>query len=569
MSISKECKITNSTSNAALGILPTTTQTKTSDSLINAYNQSIEILTLKNGEKIIDATNEGIVTLNQTYTDPSTGSATYSMIYNVLISTSSWFYPISSKIVEMANNSYPDQTVDSANETAITEAANFFQTISVYPTSKLAKDFQKAMQSGIATAKKEADGSSGSSQNIVKVLNDAVNAFFQGTKNYKHVTMSDFMAIETYYKKFPFVWSNYSKTITYYLYSSDGTTKQFIGTITLTKPTQISVTSANGGYTCTFSPAKDPNDLKSVAVDTTSNKSLTYVNGLFVDDVTKDVPGIAVKGIFQLRNLFSNDPKDVTVIPVLTGTINGITCLGRDQSQTTKDNPKSFKQIIDLILEIGAGIVFIPATIVLIRTYYLWCRDRNAPTTRQELDALEGRLNNRLFNEVDYLYDAITDGRISPPASIDDGLSSLSSSQDLFMRASSLRDLSASQSLYEGRLRVLDRYASSFSSEQGVEMQELGTRLSRLSGDIGFDVPPPSLRDLGSLTSSFSSLSTDLSDFTTSVSTDVSSRDLRDLEDMASETSSIVSDVATAVTNDSEISRESNPDSENILPPED
>ncbi|WP_109302491.1 hypothetical protein [Aquimarina sp. AU474] len=564
--ISKDCKITNSTDANAKIILPTTAQTNTSESLVEAYNQSIEILALKNGGQIINKGNDGTVTLDQTYTDPSTGQSTYSTIYNLLISTSDWFYPIANNIVEVANNSYPDQTVNSTNQTAMTEASSFYQTISVYPTSKLATDFEKAMKSGISSAQAQANGNPGSSQNIAQTLNDAVNTFFQSTKNYRHVTMSDFMAIDTYYKKFPFVWSKYSKAVTYYLYSSDGKTKQFIGTITLNKPSQINIASNNGGYTCTFSPAKNPNDLKSVDVDTTDTKALTYLNGIFVDDVNKDIPGIAVKGIFQLRNLFSNDPKDVEVIPVLTGTINGITCLGRDESQTTKDNPKSFKQIIDLILEIGAGIVFIPATIVLIRTYYLWIRDRNVPTTRQELDALEGRLNNQLNDELNDLYADLTAGRMSPPSSISDGLSSLSSSQDSLMSVSSLRDLSSSQSILADRLGVLDRYASSFSSEQSIEMQELGTRLSDLSAEVNFDSPPPSLSDLSSLTSSFGSLSIDISDLTSSVSSGISEHDLRSLDDMRSETSSIISDVSASVKDDSELSEDSDPESDGIFP---
>jgi hypothetical protein len=223
-----------------------------------------------------------------------------------------------------------------------------------------------------------------------------MDSFFKGTDQYKDVTLADIVAVDNYYNSFPCVWAQYKDSITYYLYGSDGTTAVFTGTLSLIKPGAVDITKPNGGYTCSFAPAVNPADTSKTNVDATKSVSLTYSGGMFLDDVTVDIPAIGLKGSFQLERHFTDDPDDNAVIAVIAGTVNGINCIGFDIAQPappqtttpltaaptvvtsspaakywdTLIHPKSQQDAIISILTLVGAILLIPATAFAIYGIY-------------------------------------------------------------------------------------------------------------------------------------------------------------------------------------------------------
>jgi hypothetical protein len=150
----------------------------------------------------------------------------------------------------------------------------------------LATDYQAAMSGTITSASSQANGSANSTANTSDTITQNVNAFFQGTKQFQNVTLASVVAIESYYDKFPFIWAQYKST-TYYLYSSDSQTTSFVGQLALIQPATLDLTLPNGGYTCTFTPAKDPSNLNSVDVNPSQAMTLTSSRGVVVKEVSR------------------------------------------------------------------------------------------------------------------------------------------------------------------------------------------------------------------------------------------------------------------------------------------
>src|SRR5262249_24800119 len=141
---------------------------------------------------------------------------------------------------------YDDVTLPAlTTPTAMDQTVSFYQSISAYPDSTLASNYATAM-----------DNLSKSQEDNVDVngAEKAVADFFANTISYKKVTMSTIVALEGYYNRLPFVWAGYADTATYYLYSSDGTTTNFVGALSMSKSGAIDITQPNGGYNISFSP---------------------------------------------------------------------------------------------------------------------------------------------------------------------------------------------------------------------------------------------------------------------------------------------------------------------------
>ena len=202
--------------------------------------------------------------------------------------------------------------------------------LSFFPISNRLHDH--AIQAKNA-ASANADGSPGSAKAVADAIENTMDTFFKGTDQYKNVTLADLVVVDNYYNNFPCVWAQYKDSIIYYLYGTDGTKAVFAGTLSLNKTGEVDITQPNGGYTCSFAPAVNPADTSKTDVDASKSVNLTYSSGLFLDDVTVDTPDIGLKGNFQLEKLFTNDPDNNTVIVVLTGIVNGMTCIGFDMPQ--------------------------------------------------------------------------------------------------------------------------------------------------------------------------------------------------------------------------------------------
>src|ERR1700678_1451289 len=369
----KEIKVTNNSGTSIVIMLPTTSTQTTDANGTMVYGQSLEVLTAVDGTTAVANNATETFVLDQTYTDPDTGDQDYSTIYDLLPSTANWYAPVANIGVMQSFTipaSYPAQTVTAAGAAAFQNAGTFVQTISAYPSSGLATSYQQALGQATTNASGQANGSAGSSGAVAGSISDATNAFFAGTKTFQNVTLEAVVAVQSYYASFPFVWAEFAaSTTTYYLYSSNGTATSFVGTLSLTPPKTVNIAVANGGYTCTFTPASNGSHTTTVNVDSSAAKSVTYTNGLFVDNVDSDIPQVAIKGTFQIKSTFTGKSTDTQIITVLTGTVDNATCIGFDSpqlSQNTSDSfwdtlfhPKNSAQIFQSIMQIGGAVMLL------------------------------------------------------------------------------------------------------------------------------------------------------------------------------------------------------------------
>jgi hypothetical protein len=156
----------------------------------------------------------------------------------LIISDSNWLYPLAQLSVMQSIIGPPwfdPQTVNATDLAAMTQAFDFYKTIAAYPDSTLTMEYVNVLQQA---------QSNGSTQSDIE---NAVDAFFKGTSSYKDVTLADIMAIEHYYDNFPCVWTQYQDSITYYLYGRQGTTINFVGTLSMNKAGAVDVTRPNSG----------------------------------------------------------------------------------------------------------------------------------------------------------------------------------------------------------------------------------------------------------------------------------------------------------------------------------
>src|SRR5262249_44128845 len=153
-------------------------------------------------------------------------------------------------------------------------------------------------------ASAKADGGPDSAKAVADAIENAIDSFFRGTDQYKNVTLADVIAVDNYYNNFPCVWAQYQDSMTYYLYGADDVKAVFAGTLALNKSGAVDITKPNSGYTCSFVPAVNPSDTTKTDVDTIKTVTLTYSDGVFLDDVNVSSPAIGLKGNFLLKRLF-------------------------------------------------------------------------------------------------------------------------------------------------------------------------------------------------------------------------------------------------------------------------
>lgn len=397
---SKQCTVVNNTTSPVVTIIPTYSSTSDGEGTM-VYNQNLEVLNVSSGGSVIPANGSGIVTLNQYYTD-SSGQQQYSILYEFLISSAKWYNPYANLAVMQSFTVpaiYPSQTLTTDMQSAMQNTAQFVQAIAAYPTSKLATGYAAAVNSANTSGNGAADGSPDSGKNVATSMNDAVDNYLKSTKQYSNVTFANITCLQKYYNNFPFVWGNYQTTsVTYYLYSTNATAVIFVGTLTVQNPATIDLTKVNGGTTCTFAPASKPEDTSSTATDSSKAKILTYADGLFVDDVSLDIPNIALRGTFQVKSTFTQSSTDTQIIVVITGTVSGNTCVGFDQSQKSgsSDGPwwKMFfdfsttQKAIQSILAIGGALMTLEFFGSKIASAIKWCYEKytgKKPVTLEDL----------------------------------------------------------------------------------------------------------------------------------------------------------------------------------------
>ncbi|WP_109302492.1 hypothetical protein [Aquimarina sp. AU474] len=414
---SKNCSVTNNSSQDVVVVLPIAGQTPGPDNSATVVKGlDLEVLNTTDGTAIIAKDKSASVVLDMMYKDSDTGEEKWSSIYDLIISSSSWYMPVANHSASAILGPFEPVTASSDDETAMQQAATFYQTIIAYPNSKLASDYVAAMKQSQTDASSKADGSSGSSQNVADSLSDSVQKFFEGTKEFKKVTLPVLVAMEDYYRDFSFVWSQYKST-TYNIYKSNG---DQLGKVTFTKPDTIDVTKDNGGYTITYTSS-----------DEKTTKNLIYSDSLFVDDVNSDTPSIALKGTFQLKGVV-NATSDATMITMLTGVIGADTCLGVDFEikKDSKGNPAWYKtDAFQEFMAIGGLAMFAMLALGPIKWIYGKCFGKKAPTTEEQFKKMQDDIKASLKEEIDTAVKKISDGKGEVPDNPADALEEMGASK--------------------------------------------------------------------------------------------------------------------------------------------
>jgi len=439
---------------------------------------------------------------------------------------------------------------------ALANAGLFYQTISAYPTSALAKNFQQAMSDTNDAATNAADGSANSSQNVSDAITKNANAFFQSTKSFQNVTLAGLVAMENYYQSFPFVWAEFGNT-TYYLYSSDGKTTSFVGTISLQKPTTLDLTQQNGGYSCVFKPAVNPSDTTTVNVDGSKATSLTYGNGLFVDNANADVPQIAVKGTFQIKRLFTQKTTDTQIIPVLTGSVYGSTCIGFDAPQKSNDSqdsafwnslfhPKNSAEIFKSVMTIGGAVMMLFFFGQIALGIYRWARGLGAakePTTADLLKKQSDALEKAFQDKLDEAVKKISDGRQKAPENPDKANNEISESRDAVVDNGNAARLNEGLKSEASSLKELAEYESSMNGDQVVKLESAAESVRESSKALN-EASPDTLHEVvGTQRQALDGIQSNVSDLTTSLDQTLSTEAKNTIAENAATTNQVQEDI--------------------------
>jgi hypothetical protein len=533
---SKQCAVTNNSSASVVVLTPSTAEVpgNTDSGSISVYDQNIEVLPLAEGGMVIAPGKTGTVTLDQQYTDPKTGHLTYSLVYDLLVSTSNWYYPVANLGV-MQNifatpANFPAQTA--ADQKSMQDADVFYQTIAAYPTSKLAKDYQAAMSGALHSGAGAADGTPNSSANVASAIGNGANTFFKSTKGFQDVTLANLMAVQSYYDKFPFGWAQY-KSITYYLYGSVNNTTNFIGTLSLTQPAALDLTLPNAGYTCTFTPASDPTDTTKFEVDASQAKSLTYTGALFVDDINADIPAVALRGTYQLKRLFTQKTTDTQAIVVITGTVDGVVSIGFDSPQSSKDpssssfwttlfHPKGAAQIFSSIMQIGGAIMmlhfFATTAYGLLKKAFGAKEPTTADMFKTQREALEKTINEK----VDAAVKKLSEGKESAPADPDAAMNQLAEERGAVADNVSAGNLQEGLEAEAGTLQELAKYESEMSSSQLQSLEQSASDIQNSNSALDNATPDTLNSVVTSEQKSLTNIQTNVGDLTTDMESSLS-----------------------------------------------
>lgn len=298
------CTITNNAGVDVVVLDAFTTDTTTTNPQ-QMYEQTLKLL--KNGtDDAIKAGATGTVALNDTHVDKN-GATQPNLIYGFLLARPGSFFPVkaASTASFASPPSFPPVIVaaDDAKNMALGE--QFWQTIMAYPTSDMAKNFTNAVSSA------------GSTSTTASQVDTSVQNFFKNnTKDYTTLTLKNIVAVQTYYNTYPFVWADYKGSKTYYLYTSDGTTTTYVGSVVMNLPAAASTDKSLPDGAVMFTDASG------------AQKKLHFKDGQFVDDVTKDIPAVCLKGLFTLKSTLTKVDTDNVIIAILSGKANGKTVCG-------------------------------------------------------------------------------------------------------------------------------------------------------------------------------------------------------------------------------------------------
>jgi hypothetical protein len=382
--LNKICSVENKSGKDAVILIAVSKGESINQDTIVAGNGRLNQLAVSGNGTLIKNGESGSITLDGSIADATNGNQ-YLPIYDLIVSDSEWLYPMASlSLAQQGSNGstgFAAQTITPEARTALDQAAAFYQVITACPGSQLTKDYTRALRRAKIEAIEKADGTAASSAAIAAAVAESINGFFAKTERYKLVTLPAIIAIDNYYNNFPSAWAGFKNSATFYLYSSDGKTGGFAGTLSLVKNGPLDISKPSGGFTCTFTPARAGNLPGSKATDTSKAVSLTYADGLFTDDPKSAKPAIALKGSFMKTNYFTGRENDNSVLIIVAGSINGAVCIGFNPAHSTVKSaalfaatsnpvvdyfdkithPKTEKQLIIALLTLAFAILLIPA----------------------------------------------------------------------------------------------------------------------------------------------------------------------------------------------------------------
>lgn len=495
---SKLITITNNVTASICVLMPVINDPSNPATEVMVYGQDLELLISTNKNTSIQSSNSQTFMLDQYYTDPTTKQKKYATLYNMLVSTTDWFFPVANLSAIQIMSKYQPETVTNSSLKSMQDAAAFLQTISAYPTSSLATRFQNAMKKTTNDARNAADGSLGSTDAVLASITNNVNAFFKSTIKYRDVTLESFVAVQTYYKSFPFIWSGFNDK-TFYLYSSTkNKTTQFMGAITLTRPAKLDVTKPNAGYHCSFAPAVTPSNTTSVAVDSSKSKDLVYLDGLFVDENDPDSPSLAVNGQFMVKSQFTQNSSDTDIIPVLIGYVNGIVSIGFDQAQKSNDeknsdyssvlfHPRGVEQIIQCVMSWGGAIMmltFLGQTVFGMYKLVKGLFAAKKPTMRDVFESRMKAIEDLLKEQNQQAAQRMSDNKMQPPEDIDAAQQELNEVlEDIFDEISANKLYDASEAMASS-CEELATYMTEMESSEIIILESISEEVEQLFSDV-------------------------------------------------------------------------------------
>lgn len=235
--------------------------------------------------------------------------------YTIIIARADTLFPV--KIVEISLavtagesplEKAPDLEVTAEDLVKMEKAQLFKKYISALPDSKLALDYATAVQT-----------------------NDPAKAtaFFAGTTDFKTLNQEAVVAVNSYYEVYPYAWTDYTASKTYYLYDIDRFKGKPLGDLTIayTGGIPMNTDQTLADFTVTYTPT-----------DAADGTPLAYSLEQFVAGPA-DAPTTHLLGTFRVKGELTNDTSANGIISCIIGAVNGKHVFGIDEKAPVPEDP--------------------------------------------------------------------------------------------------------------------------------------------------------------------------------------------------------------------------------------
>ena len=271
------------------------------------YQRSLQLLSTTDGLRFIKSGETKTIALDEVHT----GTDGNAMDYTIIIARADNLFPVKIFELSVSQDSFSDTTVTTDDVKLLRQAEAFQQTILAFPTSNRTTAWA----------------------NVLKNPDEQkVQAFFQSNPEYAALNLEIVTAVQTYYSRYCFAWAGYAATKLYYLYTSDGTIKKYVGSVTINNKTVAPITNLDvpDGFTVTYTDFNH------------RNTKLYYSNGQFSENVVSSAPAICLSGLFMLKSSITGNSSDNTLTAVLFGILNKTEVFGYEQKDSTNPDESLF-----------------------------------------------------------------------------------------------------------------------------------------------------------------------------------------------------------------------------------